>query len=70
MDPNFHMAPGEVDWLLDYHPRSDVETQRLVNFVNHRVTIRVSYCSLTNECAIECYPTGCKSKGNPPGNAH
>jgi len=49
------MAPGELNWLLNYHSKDAAVNGRLADFVE-RVTIRVNYCSVTHECAIACYP--------------
>lgn len=55
IEPGYLMAPGEFNWLLDYHSGDTAVNNRLADFVE-RVTIRVNYCSVTHECATACYP--------------
>jgi hypothetical protein len=55
IEPGYLMAPGEVEWLLDYHSKDKTVNDRLAGFVQ-RVSIRVSYCSVTHECTTSCYP--------------
>jgi hypothetical protein len=55
VDPGYLMTPGEVNWLLDYHSKDAAVNDRLTDFIS-RLSIRVSYCSVTQECETACYP--------------
>jgi hypothetical protein len=60
IESGYLMAPGEVNWLLDYHSKDAAVNSRLAAFVEN-VSIRANYCSVTHECATACFPDGsCK----------
>jgi hypothetical protein len=67
VDPGYEMGPGEVIWLLDYHAADDEATGRLVDFIQHRVQVKVNYCSVRQECEVSCFPSSsCGQKVSGP----
>src|SRR5258708_1757898 len=52
---------------LDYDAAADEETGRLVDFIQHRVQVKVNYCSVRQECEVSCFPSSsCGQKVSGP----
>jgi len=57
------MAPGEIDWLVDYHARGKEDEARAENFFLNHFNALVDYCSADGRCAKDCSTQGaCESK--------
>jgi hypothetical protein len=54
VDKGGSIGVGETKWLVDYHTKNAMEAMKASVFVEEKLLVKVSYCSLGGECSTVC----------------